>query len=242
MDYVYAYIERLGQRYESYEASSAPALSNVRVVYTTAPGQTPEGDISDNGSFAPQRRESWVHGDSPLLKRLDAALRDQLQVALGLRENRIHEVELVAGLGSIAQPIWIKANRCPLPPQDDDCLCDNTPTVRQPGTQDLDELRIRVAWRAEAYFSEGIWRFVLVSGSGSKLQIDGKEPCCDTGDPCGPAQAGSIEQDMALHRLYERQGRSAQCHAYLRGLHHIELTVCGRRCAEPFQLKVYRIR
>ena len=40
LDYLCAFIERLGQRYESYVPGAAPAISHVKVVYTTAPGQT----------------------------------------------------------------------------------------------------------------------------------------------------------------------------------------------------------
>ena len=242
LDETYAYIERLGQRYESYEPSEAPALSHVRVVYTTAPGQTPEGDVSDNGAFSPQRREAWVHDDSPLLKRLEAAMRDQLQVRLGLREGHVHSVELVAGLGSVARPIWITVNRCPLPPEDDDCACENTPTVQQPGAGALDAVRVRVAWRGQAFFSKGIWRFVLATTGEASLRVDGKDPCCHDG---GESEASaSVEHDMAKSRIFDaaRRGSLRLCHAYLCGLHDVEVVVSGRRCADPFQLKVYRIR
>lgn len=244
LDETCAYVERLGQRYESYEPSEAPALSQVRVVYTTAPGQTPEGDVSDNGTFTPQRCEAWVHADSPLLARLETALRDQLQVRLGLLEARVHSVELVAGLGAIARPIWITVERCPLPPEDDDCACENTPTVAQPGAGALDAVRVRVAWRGLAFFSKGVWRFVLASTGEASLRIDGKDPCCRE-EGCGGEAAGrSIEQDMAKARVFDagQRGRLRQCHAYLCGLHHVEVVVSGRRCADPFQLRVYRIR
>ncbi len=51
--YKHAFIERLGQRYESYDPTAAEALSMMQVTYTIAPEQTPEGDISVNGSFEP---------------------------------------------------------------------------------------------------------------------------------------------------------------------------------------------
>lgn len=74
LDYCYAFIERLGQRYESYDALDASALSHVKVVYTTSPGQTPEGDISDNGSFQPITQIGWLHCASPLFHLLKTGL------------------------------------------------------------------------------------------------------------------------------------------------------------------------
>jgi hypothetical protein len=233
LDYEYAFIERLEQRYESYEQTEAPALWNVKITYTTAPGQTPEGDISDNGSFTPQRLQAWVHGDSPLLKRLEAALRDKLQVKLGIEKREVHEVEMIADLGSVARPIWIKINRCVLPPEDSDCACENVPTIQSPTSSAFD-LPTRVAWRATAYFSEGIWRFVVRSGAEVKLVIDGKNVCCEQPKECckGHSSASVEGQDTA----------AVQCHAYLKGLHHVELTLSGRQCSDTFQLKAYRIR
>lgn len=224
LDYRYAYVERLGQRYESYESAEAPLLSHVRVVYTTAPGQTPEGDISDNGSFNPQRLEAWVHDDSPLLARLEAALRDRLQVKLGLLEARVHEVEMVAGLGSVAKPVWLRVRQCVLPSDPPECDCESVPTVKTPSASDFNQLGIRISWRGEAWFEKGIWRFVIVSGAAAELLIDGKNPCCEDETP-------KYSNSAAL-----------QCHTFLCGVHTVEVILSGHKCSDPFQLKVYRIR
>ena len=60
LDEVHCFIERLQQRYESYVEEEAPALSRVRVTYTTAPAQSPEGDVSENGSFTQMTSDAWV--------------------------------------------------------------------------------------------------------------------------------------------------------------------------------------
>ncbi len=236
LDYVYAYIERLGQRYESYEADAAPALSHVRVLYTTAPGQTPAGDISDNGSFTPATLDAWVHSDSPLLARLEAALRDKLQVKLGLDEANIHEVEIIGHLGSAARPIWIEVKRSALPIEGG-LPCDNTPTIQYPTQAALNEIPVSVAWTGEAYFNEGIWRFVVRSGSPYRLSIDGK-PCCE------PAALPAASRGAYLDVSYieETTPNSAGCHAYLCGMHTVEIVLTGRNCQQPFKLQVYRIR
>lgn len=224
LDYQFAYVERLGQRYESYEFGEAPMLSHVRVVYTTTPGQTPEGDISDNGYFNPQRLEAWVHDDSPLLARLEAALRDRLQVKLGLLRDQVHEVEMIAGLGSVAKPIWLRVKQCMLPPEPPACDCENLPTIRTPTTSDFDKLGIRISWRGEAWFEKGIWRFVIVSDATAELLIDGKNPCCEE---------GALKKSDVV---------PWQCHVFLCGSHSVELILSGLKCSDPFQLRVYRIR
>lgn len=224
LEEVVAFVERLGQRYESYERAEAPRLSRVRVLYTTAPDQTPEGDISDNGAFAPVTREAWVHGDSPLLARLETALRDRLQVRLGLAEDEVHAVELVGRLGSAARPVWITVDRR-LEPEQADGLCANTPTIQAPTAAALDEIPVSVSWSGSAYFNEGIWRFALRSGAPATLRVDGKS-CCDS-RPDGSD---------------ERGGAATLCHAYLNGVHGVDVVVTGRVCAHPFQLQAYRIR
>ena len=225
LDYRYAFIERLGQRYESFEASEAAALWNVRVLYTTSPGQTPEGDVSDNGAFAPLTSEAWVHGDSPLLARLEAALRDSLQVKLGLDGPAVHEVEMVSRLGSAARPIWLEVNRSLLPSTA--MLCRNVPTIQTPTSADLNDVPVPVSWRGQAYFNEGIWRFVFRSVSAAVLLIDGKSPCCEGGDE---------------NQATGQAPRTVLCHAYLNGLHQVELQFSGRTCSQPFELLIYRIR
>jgi hypothetical protein len=219
LDYVYAYIERLGQRYESFTAKAATAISQVKIVYTSAPGQTPEGDIADNGSFSPQRLTAWVHDDSPLLTRLDAALRDNLQVRLGLNGNLIHEVELVAHLGSSARPIWIVEDFKCAPSAAESGTCTNVPTVQGPSNSTFANLPRSICWRGKGYFQEGIWRFVMQSGIDGKLKIDGEEICCS------PAGHGGALQ-----------------HAYLKGLHCVELELSGVTCSSAFTISIYRIR
>jgi hypothetical protein len=243
LDYLYAFIERLGQRYESYDATEAPALSHVRVLYTTAPGQTPEGDVSDNGTFTPQTAEAWVHGDSPLLVRLEAALRDRLQVKLGLEGNKVHEVEMVGHLGSAARPIWIRIERSVLPLEETGAMCENQPTIQNPTASDFNEMPFSVSWRGHAYFNEGIWRFVIRAAGESQLLIDGESPCCSSSSKAG------LEGNFALIASFEQErpgeqirGRSNLCHVYLNGMHRVELILTGRTCSQPFQFQAYRIR
>jgi hypothetical protein len=242
LQYLYAFVERLGQRYESYESSEASQLSHVRVLYTTAPGQTPEGDISDNGSFAPVTAEAWVHDDSPLLPRLEAALRDGLQVKLGLKETRVHEVELVAHLGSAARPIWLEVTNAVLPPEPASGACSNVPTIQTPTAADFDAMPLSVSWRGQAYFNEGIWRFVIRSSSECRLLIDGAPPCCPPGQADSPHVGMSDMSVTELHPSEAQGGRAATCHVYLRGMHQVELIITGRTCSQPFQLLAYRIR
>jgi hypothetical protein len=236
LEYLYAFIERLGQRYESYDESEAPRLSNVKVLYTTAPSQTPEGDVSDNGSFVPITSKAFVHGDSPLLQRLEAALRDSLQVKLGLSEDKVHEVEMVSHLGSAARPIWIQVNQAALPPPEDATACRNDPTIQSPTASDFDSMPVSVSWRGDAYFNEGLWRFVINSGAECKLLIDGSSPCCQS----SPKSLNVMPDKSYISDF--RNAASCICHIYLEGMHRVELTLSGRTCAQPFQLNAYRIR
>jgi hypothetical protein len=236
LEYLYAFIERLGQRYESYDGSEAPLLSNVKVLYTTAPSQTPEGDVSDNGTFVPVTSKAFVHGDSPLLQRLEAALRDSLQVKLGLDEDQVHEVEMVSHLGSAARPIWIQVNQAVLPPSEDAKACRNDPTIQSPTASDFDAMPLSVSWRGDAYFNEGIWRFVINSDAECKLLIDGASPCCESSP-----KSQHMMQEQSYIREY-RLRASCVCHIYLEGMHQVEIVLSGRRCEQPFQLNAYRIR
>jgi hypothetical protein len=234
LSYVYAFVERLGQRYESYTATAAPAISHVKVVYTTAPGQTPEGDVSDNGSFTPQRLTAWVPDDSPLLARLDIALRDNLQVKLGLpavqtqtdkaqtnpvQADQIHEVELVSHLGSAARPIWIVEDCKFAACESCDSSCTNVPTVQGPSAATFASVARSMSWQGKGYFQEGIWRFVLGAGVSGEIKIDGKAICCS-----------KLDQPSLLE------------HAYLKGLHCIEIELSGVTCVAAFTIQIYRIR
>lgn len=218
LDYQYAFVERLGQRYESYDPAEAAAVSRAKVVYTTAPGQTPEGDVSDNGSFAPQRLTAWVPDASPLFRLLDQALRESLQVKLGLSGIQIHEVEMVSPLGSAARPIWIVEECGFTAIGEEEGACSNVPTVQGPSSACLERVARTVSWRGKGYFRQGIWRFVSSSTPPMKLKIDGHEICC------GKNQAGGLE------------------HAYLQGMHHVEVELAGVTCATNFSVSIYRIR
>jgi hypothetical protein len=251
LDYVYAFIERLGQRYESYESTTSWALSWVRVVYTTAPGQTPEGDVSDNGGFAPQTSEAWVHSDSPLFHRLEVALRDRLQVKLGLspagsegsdavgeitERREVHEVELVGHLGTAARPVWIEMRRC-VNPEASQSPCANIPTIQAPDAVAFSDMPVSYCWKGRAYFNEGIWRFVLRCTCKCTLLVDGKPTCsleCGEETPACGFGCDRLEQPD--------ESEFEQYHAFLNGVHAIDLTLAGRRCGDPFELRIYRIR
>jgi hypothetical protein len=235
LDEVHCFVERLRQRYESYVEEEAPALSHVRVTFTTAPAQNPEGDVSENGSFAQTTSDAWVHDDSPLLARLEAALRDRLMVILGLDGDEIHSVDLVGHLGSAARPIWIKAERRALPPEEAQELCENVPTIQPPGSESFSEIPVALSWLGQAYFNEGIWRFILSTPARAELRVDGQACACDE-STTGPVL------DLRLDDAVGREGATTMCHAYLCGMHSIEVVLAGRRCADPFQLQVYRIR
>lgn len=223
LDETYAYVERISQRSESWQAIEAPLFSHATVTYTTAPAQTPEGDVSDNGSFIPQRRTARVHCDSPLLQRLEHALRDRLQVRLGLDDDLVHEVVLVADLGSVARPIWLEITRRVLPPPEPNGDCDNTPTVATPGPASFATLPHVVAWEGNAYFNRGVWRFVVDAPGCWALEVDGRTPCG------GLAQAGGDNGHRPLH-------------AYLDGVHRMRLVLHDHTCSDQFALRVYRIR
>lgn len=234
LDEVVAFVERLGQRYESFDASEASALSNVRVTYTTAPEQTPDGDVSENGSFVPQTLEAWVHDDSPLLDRLEAALRDRLQVRLGLNGSEVHAVDVIGHLGSAARPIWIQVERRVLEPGEGSARCDNVPTIQTPTPETFGELPVALSWTGYGYFNEGIWRFVIRTPAHVDLRIDG-ELC-----PCGESPDRPPGEAAAL--VSSDEPAPVVCHAYLSGLHRAELILTGRTCSQPFQLRAYRIR
>lgn len=226
LDYHYAFVERLGQRYESYDTADAPAISHVKIVYTTSPGQTPEGDISDNGSFQPVTQTAWVHCDSPLLYLLKTALKKRLQVKLGLVEDQIHEVEVVGHIGSAARPIWICINQSAAK-QSANGNCDNTPTIQSPSNVTLNNVKMDLLWKAQGYFNEGVWRFQVQSQASYEVKVDGKLPCC-----------GHNSEECCC----DKQMTDAMNHFYLKGMHTVELALHGQNAAQPFALSVYRIR
>jgi hypothetical protein len=258
LEYHHAFIERLGQRYESYERSAASELSFVRVLYTTAPDQTPEGDISENGSFTPVTAEAWVHGDSPLYALLQAALRDGLQVQLGLREGRVESVQLVGPLGSAARPIWIEV--CTKVTQlEESGLCDNVPTIRSPSGSDFDRVPVDYTWCGQAFFNEGIWRVVALSANEVDLTIDGKTPCASCGPEVKEAEQTAHHAEpkpsmrfaspsKAYAAAYERDGevprtkRAQVWHAYLKGMHTLRMRLTDRSCSQPLSFAAYRVR
>ena len=226
LDYHYAFIERLGQRYESFDAVDAPAISHLKVVYTTAPGQSPEGDISDNGTFLPVTGTAWVPSDSPLFRLLKASLKKGLQVKLGLLDDQIHEVEVVSHMGSATRPLWICTKQSVMK-QNVDGRCDNTPTIQTPTNASLNQIKMELCWSSQGYFNDGLWRVQVKSHASYQLKVDGKLPCCgQSSDTCCCEEAPS----------------NVLNHFYLKGLHHVELTLHDQSAVEPFALVVYRIR
>lgn len=227
LDYCHAFIECLGQRYESYNSINPTALSQISVVYTTAPAQTPEGDVSDNGSFKPVTQTAWVHADSPLLVLLKMALKKGFQVQLGLFEDHIHEVEVAGHLGSASRPIWICVNQSFIQ-ENPEGNCSNTPTIQSISSTSLSEMSLSLFWKGNGYFNEGIWRFQVSTSGTYKLKIDNKLPCCSqSAEECCCEKNDS---KMALN------------HVYLKGMHSVELTLYNQQIAEPFTFLAYRIR
>jgi hypothetical protein len=225
LDYNYAFIERLSLRYESYDTGEVSAVSHIKVMYTTAPGQTPEGDISDSGIFQPSIQTAWVHCDSPLFPLLQSALKKQLQVKLGLLGDQIHEVELVSQMGSSARPIWICINQSvneSLTEEQSRPIVDLSSSTNST----LNAIKMNMIWKAQGYFNEGIWRFDI-QASHYKLTIDGRLPCC-----------GERSDDCRCP-LSTTQGL---IHCYLKGMHTVELILHDKPIMQPFVLSVYRIR
>ena len=227
LDYCHAFIECLGQRYESYDSIEAATLSEVSVVYTTAPAQTPEGDISENGSFVPVTQTAWVHDDSPLLCLLKMALKNGFQVQLGLLEDKIHEVEVSSHLGSASRPIWICINQS-FVQEKSESNCNNTPTIQSLSSSSLSEMSLSLCWKGKGYFNEGVWRFKVSTSGRYELKIDGRLPCC----------LQSIE-DCCCEK---NDSTLALNHVYLKGMHAVDLTLYNQKIAEPFTLLAYRIR
>ena len=226
LDYHYAFIERLGQRYESFTATEAPAISHTKVVYTTSPGQTPEGDLADNGSFQPNTNIAWVPVNSPLWPILKTALKKCLQVKLGLVNDQIHAVEVVSPMGSAARPIWICINQA-VKQQDNGDSCDNNPTIQTPTNNSFNNVKINFCWKAQGYFNEGIWRFEIKSPGTYELKVDGHLPCC------GQSSAQCCCETLPADTIN---------HFYLRGLHNVQLSLYNKNALETFALIVYRIR
>ncbi len=236
----YAFIERLTQRHESWQPDEAPALSQVRVQYTSAPAQTPEGDVSDNGSFTPAAGVAWVHVDSPMLASLNQALRERLMVRLGLQQDHVHEVVLVAPMGSAARPVWVEMRKRLLP-KGAGPLCNNVPTVQGPGAGAFADLPLSLSWVGHGYFAPGLWRFVVITAGEAKLSIDCKAPCLDEPGPgCADAPAPAEPSRCGTPAGDERQ--RVQHHAYLGGMHRVEVVLTGHACHAPFELRAYRIR
>ena len=244
-----AFIERIGQRYESLDTDTPEdSFERVSVKYTTAPDQHPEGDISENGSFMPEAKQAWVHQDSVLVPRLMAALREGLQVKLGLLEGEIHAVEVISPLGSAAKPIWITFGGETLCEESTDA-CFNEPTITPPSQAMLDGVPRAVSWKGQAYFNKGIWRFVIYSSDSVALKVDDKTPCAEV-----EAHSG-VSYDKAPSMSHYQQGyiagstgtgdrtlSSVMAHCYLNGLHDVEIIVRGKTCGSPFKAIIYRVR
>ncbi|MEM1177720.1 MAG: hypothetical protein AAGM22_05215 [Acidobacteriota bacterium] len=299
LTYVHAFVERLGQRSESWDASSPQEVDRLRLVFTTAPDQNPEGDISENGSFVARTYGATVAYDSPLVPRLEAALRDGLQVRLGLaagdrqdpkdpkdpkdpqdgveafygsaprisgvgvkRPPAVHSVELVAPLGSAARPVWVETRCNAVPVEEPEVHCDGVPTIQNPNHRDLAAVPCSVAWSGDGWFARGVWRIVVHADGPVDVKVDGEVPCghCQESPAIGKrerletvavrqvrerADAASLEEALrgAGDRLTAK-GPIERCvyHAYLDGMHALDLTVHGRSCASPFRLHIHRIR
>lgn len=226
LDYQYAFIERLGQRYESHDITNTNAISYVKVVYTTSPAQTPEGDISDNDSFQPATQTGWLHCNSLLFPLLGTALKKRLQVKLGLIKDQIHEVEIVSQIGSAARPIWICINQSAKKHITDERR-DNNPWMPLQKNTTLNNIKIDLVWKAQGYFNEGVWRFQVYQDISYELKVDGKLSCC-----------GHTEE----HCCCVKKTTNIFNHFYLKGIHTVELTLYGQNAAQPFSLLVYRIR
>lgn len=229
LDLVDAFVERITQRSASFDSSDAPGYSHCDVDITTAPEQSPIGDVSENGTFQPTTRTARIHLDHPALSHLREALCSGLAVRLGLVENQIHQVTLISPLGSAARPIWITTRREPVC-EDGARPCDNVPTVRTPSAQVLDQTPLSQRWSGDGYFRAGIWRFVVESAhTGSvHLTVDGVPPAC-------------YEAPTATHDHPARDFAKV-AHAYLEGLHRVELLIRDRACSASFRFAAYRIR
>jgi hypothetical protein len=227
LDYCHAFIERLGQRYESYDSSNSFEISHVSVIYTTSPAQTPEGDVSENGGFIPTKNTAWVHDDSPLLPLLKTALKKGFQVILGLLENEVHEVHLISHLGSAATPVWICVNQSFVQDHRED-NCNNTPTTKLLDAEKIQDMSVCLCWKGQGYFNEGIWRFQIASSGTYDIKIDGKMACCS--------------KSMEDCYCEKENSEASTSHAYLKGLHEVELTLYHQQLSAPFTLLAYRIR
>ncbi|MEO1370181.1 MAG: hypothetical protein AAFX50_23615, partial [Acidobacteriota bacterium] len=226
--------------------------------------------------------------------RLQAALRDGLQVRLGLAVGRgdadpkdpkdprdpqnpdrvprsasggvgrgrvdleVHSVELVAPLGSAARPVWVETRCGAVPVEEPESHCDGVPTLQTPNHKDFGAIPHSVAWAGQGWFTRGIWRLVVVADGPVDLQVDGETPC----GHCQAVPLTDKEPKLADREAYPKSptalekrleglgdrlsGRGAleRCvyHAYLDGVHAVDVVVRGRTCSSPFQLQAYRIR
>jgi hypothetical protein len=258
LDEEIAFIDRIGQRYESLDTGMPKdSVERVTVKFTTAPDQHPEGDISENGSFVPEAKQAWVHQESVLLPRLMAALREGLQVKLGLLDGEIHAVEVISPLGSAAKPIWITFAGKTLC-EDPSGPCVNEPTTAPPSQAMLDGIPRAVSWKGQAYFNKGIWRFAIYSSDSVELKLDDKTPCVEVvGAEAGPSASydtsSSYTRDPSMLRdnrgylvanaiTRDRKPSGTLAHCYLDGLHDVEVIVRGKTCGSPFKALIYRIR
>ncbi len=252
LEEVVAFVESIGQRSESYVEDNSRLLNHLWVKYTTAPDQYSAGGLSENGSFVPSSGVAWVHQDSPLLAGLRAALRDQLQVRLSLSGDVIHQLEIIAGLGSVARPIWIQflgSGMC----ESDDQLCTNQPTTSSPSHGILDTIPHSVSLKGEAYFGAGIWRFHTRSTSPFVLLVDGREVGCggatemreatgEQDDRLDMVKAEMTRLQRQVAMANQREGFGQIGHLYLHGVHHVEYRVLGRTCNSRFASEIFRIR
>ncbi|MDJ0765589.1 MAG: hypothetical protein QNJ97_21585 [Myxococcota bacterium] len=249
---VNAFIEQVGQRSESYDNGELRTVDAIWVRYTTAPDMVPEGDISENGSFQPVTATAWLHVDSPMVGTLKDALSQGLQVRLGLIEDEIHSVEISGPLGSAVRPIWVTVSMDPIC-DDPETVCINIPTIQAPSDKDLNRVPHAVAWRGDGYFNKGIWRFIILSGGEICLKIDGEIPCAKA--LAGAVGASKVPMpEIAKGRATEASWNDVEyelsrkritgiaAHAYMNGMHKVQVIIRGQTCKTPFRMLVYRIR
>lgn len=253
---VVVFLERMGARPESYQADTAEAQNQLWIKYTTAPDQVPEGNLSENGSFQPTSGQAWLHQDSPLVTRLAEALRGELQVKLELAGDVIHGAEVVAGLGSVARPVWLTFHGRSVPSEAG--LCVNQPTITPPGTSALNAIPHGLSLEGQAYFGKGIWRFIAVSESDVTVLVDGKEIGCGatsqklSGETVGEkvshesrvgkAEAPPSEVLRGVTNSSVRVANKIMAHLFLEGVHTVEFRLSDHSCASKFISNVYRIR
>lgn len=241
---VLAFVERIGQRTESYDQTELRTVDHLWVSYRTAPPMQPEADVSANGSFVPVSGLAWVHRDSPLAETLREALQDGLQVSLGLLGDEIHMVELLCPLASAARPVWITFETAPLC-EEPSTSCVTVPTIQNPTEATLNNVPHNVRWHGTGWFARGIWRIVVSSAGKTSILIDCKAPCVRKSEELQMStDIGVRDAPVSNLPINMRPERPTVliAHAYLDGVHELTFDVSGHTCSSLFRVVIYRIR